>query len=94
MPAVDAKFRWNAAKRKTRPRFKYPEDRRGFPDSLCSNSRRVFRAFFFFFYGYCDDSEERIREEGTATSFVYLRERIKRFTFFFNKHRIASLSNL
>lgn len=37
-----------------------------------------------FFYGYCDDSEERIREEGTATSFVYLRERIKRFIFLIN----------
>lgn len=49
---------------------------------LCAQTRGV--CFARFFYGYCDDSEERIREEGTATSFVYLRERIKRFIFLIN----------
>lgn len=39
MLLVDAKFRWNAAKRKARPRFKY---RRGFPDACKTCASRVF----------------------------------------------------
>lgn len=43
MLLVDAKFRWNAAKRKARPRFKY---RRGFPDA-CETRGVCFARFFF-----------------------------------------------